>query len=62
MDLLLAFSVQQINSLEQRLNNLREVLKDSNQDNIDYVPTADEIDVTKLCNGANITTDTCNAA
>ena len=62
MDILLAFSVLQINSLKHRLNDLREVLKEISQDNIDLVPEADKIDVTKLCNGANITTDTCNAA
>ena len=62
MDLMLVLSILQINSLKQRLNNLREVLKEISQDNIDRVPTADKIDVTKLCNGANITTYTCNVS
>ena len=62
MDILLVFSVLQINSLKHRLNDLCEVSKEISQDNIDLVPEADKIDVTKLCNGANITTDTCNVA
>ena len=37
-------------------------MKEISQDNIDLVPEADKIDVAKLCNGANITTDTCNVA
>ena len=52
----------QINSVKERLNNLREVVNDEFPNASELVPTEDALDVTKFGQGANVITDTCNAA
>ena len=41
---------------------MRDVVNINSPDDVGLVPSADQIDVKKLSNGANVQTDTCNAA
>ena len=55
-------SFLQINYLKTRLSNLREVVIQNSPSDGDLVPPESEIDPKKLSSGANVITDTCNAA
>ena len=56
------FSFLQINYLKTRLSNLREVVIKNSTGDGDLVPPESEIGPKKISSGANVTTDTCNAA
>ena len=44
------------------MNSLREVMNEDTPDKSYLVPAEDQIDIEKFGQGANVTTDTCNAA
>ncbi len=52
----------QINSLKHRLTQLKEVMAELFPECIDVVPCEKDIDINKLGDSGQITSDTCNAA
>ena len=53
---------EKIKLLKQRLESLRQLVKEKYPEKIDLLPLADGIDINKLGDGGVIMTDTCNAA